>query len=226
MWFTKKNKKTSPEERRAINNTFIKGLGITCYEQLPVIERTEKIKDIDTICKRAIACLLSIQLACDINQDDDVEEATEFFKGLLERYGVWDELYDNEKKLFTGDYTKQDAINIVWTYEAYWALVWVLGLIDDIKMSDDICDCEKAIALLSEKADYNEFKKTCRLRSIEEILDMTDLYFRYHWACVEKRLKPETQTGNLNSDVVIERRKALEWVISDEYDWNYIALNT
>lgn len=88
-----------------------------------MIERTEKIKDIDTICKRAIACLLSIQLACDINQDDDVEEATEFFKGLLERYGVWDELYDNEKKLFTGDYTKQDAINIVWTYEAYWALV-------------------------------------------------------------------------------------------------------
>ena len=32
---------------------------------------------------------------------------------------------------------------------------------------------------------------------------MTDLYFRYHWACVEKRLKPETQTGNLNPDVVI-----------------------
>ena len=226
MWFRKKNNTTSPEERRTINNAFIKELGITCYEQLPVIERTEKIKDIDTICKRAIACLLSIQLACDINQDDDVEEATEFFKGLLERYGVWDELYDNEKKLFTGDYTKQDAINIVWTYEAYWALVWVLGLIDDIKMSDDICDCEKAIALLSEKADYNEFKKSCRLRSIDEILDMTDLYFRYHWACVEKRLKPETQTGNLNPDVVIERRKALEWVISDEYDWNEIALNT
>lgn len=65
------------------------------------------------------------------------------------------------------------------------------------KMSDDICDCEKATALLSEKADYNEFKKSCRLRSIDEILDMTDLYFRYHWACVEKRLKPETQTGNL-----------------------------
>lgn len=93
-------------------------------------------------------------------------------------------------------------------------------------MSDDICDCEKVTALLSERADYNEFKKSCRLRSIDEILDMTDLYFRYHWACVEKRLKPETQTGNLNPDVVIERRKALEWVISDEYDWNDIALNT
>ena len=25
-------------------------------------------------------------------------------------------------------------------------------------MSDDICDCEKVTALLSEKADYNEFK--------------------------------------------------------------------
>jgi len=55
-----------------------------------------------------------------------------------------------------------------------------------MKMSDDICDCEKATALLSEKADYNEFKKSCRLRSIDEILDMTDLYFRYHWACVRK----------------------------------------
>lgn len=226
MSFTKNNKTISPEERRANNNAFIKSLGIMCYEQLPVIEKVEKIKDIDTICKRAIACFLSCQLACDINEDNDVEESTEFFKELLERYEVSDKLYENEKQLFTGNYTKQNAINIAWEYESYWALVWVLGLIDDIKMSDEICDCEKAIALFVENEDYNEFKKSCKLRSIDEILDMTDLYFRYHWACVEKSIKPETEIGNINPDVVIERRKALEWVISDEYDWNNISLDT
>lgn len=55
---------------------------------------------------------------------------------------------------------------------------------------------------------------------------MLDLYFRYDWACVEKRVKPETSIGNLNSSVVTERRRGLEWLISEEQDWYDISLDT
>ena len=55
---------------------------------------------------------------------------------------------------------------------------------------------------------------------------MTDLYYRYHWACVEKSINPQTNIGDLNPEVVLERRKGLEWLISTKDDWNEISLDT
>lgn len=66
----------------------------------------------------------------------------------------------------------------------------------------------------------------CKLRSVEEILDMLDLYYRYHWACVEKRVRPETNIGKLNPEVVMERRKGLEWLINEINEWDEISLDT
>ncbi len=218
----------TPEKRREMNNQYIKDHGIACYESLPTLEPSSavKLKDIDIICKRSIACLISIQLACDIDGKRDYNESKEFFSSLLKMYDVERELLEKEKRLFDGSYTSQDAIDVSWTYEAYWSLLWVLGLIDDIKDSSDICNCEKAITAVSDCKNYDEFKNKCKLRNIEEILDMLDLYFRYHWACVEKRINPSTNIGNLNPDVVVERRKGLEWVISSINEWDEIALDT
>lgn len=65
-----------------------------------------------------------------------------------------------------------------------------------------------------------------KLKSAEKILDMLDLFYCYHWACVEKRIRPATQIGDLNPEVVYERRRGLEWLISEESDWNKISLGT
>lgn len=107
-----------------------------------------------------------------------------------------------------------------------WAVVWSLGLVDDIKEANEICDCQKAIGLVSHCKSYEEFKKQCHTRSVDEILDMLDLYYRYHWACVEKRIHPETPIGDLNPEVVWERRRGLEWLVSEEADWYEISLDT
>ena len=55
---------------------------------------------------------------------------------------------------------------------------------------------------------------------------MLDLFYCYHWACVEKQIRPETKIGKLNPEVVVERRKGLEWLISEEKDWDNISLDT
>lgn len=112
------------KERREKSNQIIKGMGIACLEELPMIEDSSqvKLKNIEDICKRAIACLISTQVACDI-ASDNYEESIEFFKPLLESYGVSDELNSVEKRIFNGSYSKQDAIDIDWEYETYWALV-------------------------------------------------------------------------------------------------------
>lgn len=206
----------------------IKELRIAYLDTLPTIVDSSEIplRSLDEICKRAIACLLSTQIACDISENNDYNESKELFSNLLKNYGVENNLLYKEKTLFAGSYQEQDVIDIVWTYETYWALIWALGLIDNIEYPTTICDCQKAITIVGDCQSYDEFKSKCHLRNIEEILDMLDLYYRYHWACVEKRLNPETSIGELNPDVVIERRRGLEWLISQEQDWNDIQLNT
>ncbi|MGN1107293.1 MAG: DUF4272 domain-containing protein, partial [Huintestinicola sp.] len=71
-----------------------------------------------------------------------------------------------------------------------------------------------------------EFKSKCNPRDINEILDVLDLYYRYHWACVNKQIDPNTPINGLDPAVVTERRRGLEWLINDEDDWNEISLDT
>ena len=74
--------------------------------------------------------------------------------------------------------------------------------------------------------DMEQFKANCKLRDTDELLDMLDLYYRYHWATTEKRIKPETEVGGLDDEIVMERRRGLEWLFSEENNWFDIALNT
>lgn len=215
-------------ERREKSNNKIKEMGILCLESLPILDEDMELnlKSLDDICKRAISSLLSIQIACDINAGNDYEESNKILSNLLKEYKVEDCLNPTEKKLFNGEYTQQDIIDVTWTYESYWSLVWALGLIEDISLPNEICDCEKAIKLVSEARSFDEFKAKCKLRDVEEILDMLDLHYRYHWACVEKSINPNTPIGELNPEVVVERRRGLEWLFSEEEDWFEISLDT
>ena len=213
--------------RRAISNAKIKKQKIACYESLPCIESSNevKLKILDEICKRAMASFLVIQLACDINNGQYVE-SVEIISNLLKKFNVFDCLNKKEKKILDGTYETQDAIDIDWEYETYWSLIWALGLVDDISDASNICDCDYAINLFNESNSYEDFKSKCKLRDVNEILDMLDLYYRYHWACTEKRLKPEISIGNLNPSVVVERRRGLEWIVSESQDWYDISLDT
>lgn len=213
--------------RRAISNAQIKRQKIACNDSLPCIESSNqvKLKSIDEICKRAIASFFVIQIACDIN-NGRYKESLESFSKVLEKFNVLNCLNEKEKKILNGTYERQDVIDIDWEYEDCWTLLWTLGLIDDISDATNICDCNYTINLFMQISSYEDFKSRCNLRDINEILDMLDLYFRYHWACVEKRIKPDTSIGNLNSSVVIERRRALEWVISEKDSWYDISLDT
>ena len=149
------------------------------------------------------------------------------FSNLIKEFRVEDCLNSKEKKIFDGTYTEQDVLDVTWEYECYWSLIWALGLIGDESLdASKTCDCETAITLVSKSKDFEDFKSKCKLRNPLEILDMLDLFYRYHWACVEKRIKPNINISNLNPEVVYERRRGLEWLFSEEKDWNNISLDT
>lgn len=223
-----RNEGTSKQyERRDKNNAFIKKQGIACYENLPPVKSSAdvKMKTLDGIANRAFTCFISIQVACDVN-NNNYEESVEYFKSILEELNLNQYLNSKEKRIFDGTYTMQDAIDLDWEYEDLWSLFYAVGLVDDITDGGKLCDCEFIIKTMASCKNVEEFKNKCQLRDIEEILDMIDLYYRYDWACTEKRIKPETNIANLNPSNVLERRRGLEWLISNEDDWYDISLDT
>lgn len=220
------NKETRKQKkRRKRNNQFLTKNNVSINENLlSYNEKNIQLKSIDAICKRAIACLLTIQIACDIN-NGQYEESLKYFLPLYDKFDVKNSLNSKEKRIINGTYSKQDVIDMDWAYEAYWAICWCLSLIDDIKDGGELCDCSKAITFVTNSSSFNDFKSKCKLRDIDEILDMYDLYYRYHWAINNKYVDSKTNIGNLNSSNVIERHRALEWLICDTDDWYNLQLN-
>lgn len=210
------------KKRREKNNKTVSKLGIATADRLMTRWEDDSVvlKDIETLCKRAIASFFVIQIACDIGKDN-YKEGLDYFKPLIEKYGVMDQLNSKEQRIIDGSYSMQDAIDMDWAYEALWSLLWCLGLIKDKEVSDgsSVCDCDKAIKLIMNSNSTEDLMKKCNLRSKAEILDMLDLYFRYNWAINDAKLHPESSTGNLHPSIVIERRRGLEWAVTDIEDW-------
>ncbi|MBR5712293.1 MAG: DUF4272 domain-containing protein [Lachnospiraceae bacterium] len=214
-------------KRREKNNKICRKRKIAAADMLMTCWNDDAVtlRDKETICRRAIACLICTQIACDIGKNN-YQASVEYFVPMLKQYGVEDLLNSKEKKLVDGTYTMQDAIDMDWAYEAYWALCWSLGLVKDISDAGDICDCQKAIGFVMDSGSTDNFIRKCKLRSKEDILDMLDLYFRYNWAINDKKVHPESPTGNLHPSVVIERRRGLEWLVTgDVDDWYDLSMN-
>lgn len=216
--------------RKQASIAYIRELGIPCLESMPELPPEEacKWKSQEDIARRAAALLIVIQYACDVAQGADLEESKDFIIELLRKFGVEDELTDNERELLEEQNpTSQTAINITWQYEAYWALIWALGLVEKLDFPDQVCDCDYAIRTVSECDSFDEFYRKTSLRSHEEILDEADRIYRLHWACVNSRIHDEEAPAGMNESIVMERRRGLFWMIGrfDEA-WDDISMDT
>jgi len=219
--------------RKAHSIEILKEQNVPFVEHMPVIEKRDKVKirTKDDIAKRVIASLLTIQFACDLagnNEDSDIEESKEFFQELLHKYNVSEYLTSAEKEIFNGKPAEQAVINMIWKYEAYWVLLWSLGLVATLSYPSEACDCDFAVDAVYQCASYEDFMRTANFRSIDEILDEADLIYRYDWACVDARINKREAPANLNSSVVLERHKALNWLIDydKDDDWDNVSTNT
>jgi hypothetical protein len=217
----------TPAERKERSEKILAVKGIGINPGLPMTEAASgvKLKSPDEICRRAIAALLSTQIGIELSEGKT--ENVQMFLDLMKHFGAEDALNAKEKRVCGGRADAQDITDVVWEYECYWSLLWALGIIDDISDASQICDCTAAIRAVSQCGDFDDFMSRCSLRSTDEILDMLDLYYRYHWAVVHhEHIDPSCPVGDLNGEVVFERRRGLEWLISGEEDWYDISLDT
>lgn len=108
---------------------------------------------------------------------------------------------------------ERDAMN--WRFEAYYALLWVLGFVDAMDYPD-IPQARRRIVQYVDERTAEQFLRDARLRPVGEILDVLDLTRHYHWAIVDAQQRNQPVPAGLNATVVYQRLYALNWVVRHE----------
>ncbi|MFV0531117.1 MAG: DUF4272 domain-containing protein [Flavobacteriales bacterium] len=143
-------------------------------------------------------------------------------------------LTDKEKEVLKNKRLKTSVENdFSWYKEDIFILLWCLGSIDycmpyEVLEEIDISDFYDMI--LADKK-YQDFLKNNKLINEKEIYKICDFYYYISWSLKNKNrysriFKKFLNKEKYNISVVLERRKALEWVVDCTLSWDDISLDT
>jgi hypothetical protein len=147
----------------------------------------------------------------------------------LQRQGLWDKTTPAEKA-FLQDPQEAQQQKETWKCEDIWVLLWALGKVPSLGEMDALCNLdmvpEADFPFRGPASDPAAFLAgATTLRSITEILDANDLYYRANWACVDARIKGEKEP--VHPGIVYERHYALNWLINyRNQEWDEVTCDT
>jgi hypothetical protein len=217
-------------DRRNKSIALLDRYGVKHIDFLPLIETVAKveIKDEKTIIERFIATMCSIQVACSLRDNQEVEGTKKFFEQMLTEYGLsLDDVTNKEKTVWDGTNSEQDILDVGWRYEAIYLLFWALGFVDELEFPSDICDVTLMFQLMKDNPNFAQLAEKARLRSTMELLDMADYIYCLRWASVDAYVNKQPQPANMSFSVLIERHRAINWLtLKDEADFDTVALDT
>lgn len=121
--------------------------------------------------------------------------------------------------------SQQEKTDLAWSLDALWALMWAGSLVDELDFSAPIPDSMYDLCPhIRDGEGPEKFSNRMKIRSFDEIYRSLDLYYRLHWYAFQNQLRDELGVFDLSR--FIERRKALEWLLSPNADWDSVSLNT
>ena len=124
--------------------------------------------------------------------------------------------------LSKAEYTQQEKVNAVWLVECVQGLAWCLSLVELDPFKH--CDDNLASHFPQPFGNPSKFISQAKLRPLGEIFQQVDLHYRLHWAARNARLRG--RSCKIAEGFISERRKALDWAIGVELDWDRVPLNT
>ncbi|WP_447928958.1 DUF4272 domain-containing protein [Vreelandella sp. EE27] len=204
-------------EIRQSSEKAAENLGYPINSNLPLLDPIANLRSKNEIVKRTL-CLYAC-VACSYGF------SREKAKKWLKKEGLYDGLSHSEFR-YLDDPFDQRASFFQWQVEALWATTWVTNHHNKLDFSDSCSD--DFIALfpdLNTGTPSTYFKDLARVRGAEEIVAALDLVYCLHWAIRDAELRGIPAPGKVPPLVVRERRRALEWIISNE-GWDDIALDT
>jgi hypothetical protein len=126
----------------------------------------------------------------------------------------------HERDLISRDeHTEQEKIDAQWLEECMQSFAWCLGLapLEPLKY----CNEDLSSKFPAPFADPTDFIRSATLRPFDDIYRQADLHYRLHWAARHSDSDFPVSEGLLR-----ERRRALDWVIGVEADWDEVPSDT
>lgn len=144
-------------------------------------------------------------------------------------------LYENLKAGLTPDEAQslskskldvQSEIRFSWYQESLYALLWCLSIVPHMSEPNKEADIDSYLEIFPPEKSIDSFLKHCKLRTIDELQLELDYYYNLHWLSRHRSDFKAESVRNLNKSIILERRKALEWVLDEKLLWDDISLDT
>lgn len=142
----------------------------------------------------------------------------------LNQEALTNSLSEQEKRFVFEGAGQPDRFKV--QVEGMWALSWAMGIASELNFAKD-CDNRFVTTLpnLKQSQSSADFRKKANPRPLEQVVAACDLAYCLHWAIRQSELTGKRSPGNLKPYVVVERRRALEWLLSKEA-WDEVPLDT
>ncbi len=188
----------------------LNNLEIPFSEDLPPVvgESEAMLRDADDVAWRALALFVVAVRAESVASKNPIPS-----NKLREKSPMAFQALTAEEQAFLKDDSPdpQATINFAWRYEALYVLQWALGMHDELKFADDICDVP-AVAQAMVDRDDKETVTDAKLRPVEEILDALDMNTRLFWHARQSVMEKSEPARRLDGGVLSERQTALNWL--------------
>jgi hypothetical protein len=209
------NKTKLQSEKKIINQ------GGQICDWLPFIEcKPSHMRTVAQVRDRALVMNALINLAFEAPVDVVAE--------WIERHGLEKSLSKREQTILTKTQkklSKQEKLDLHWYLESLWALMWAGSLVAKHDLTNGVPDSMvKLCPNLQKNEDGSKFQKL-KLRPYEKLYAELDLAYRWHWYARNGQLTGKP-TPPVELSVIMERRKALEWILDKKADWDDIELST
>ena len=211
MWF---KKKIDLARIKAKNSKTLRRNGIEVIDHLPQLEFPD-FRDAEQVAKRMMVLVALFQLF--------LQAPKEVILHWIEENDLMDQLTEQERQFLKKDFrelSEQAQTNIYWFVEAIWAFAWIGGLHDNLTLNSEVY-----IPNIEKNEPAAPFIKRFSLRPQIELISMLDKFYRAHWFARNNRLRGVV-SNKVNLDLIMERRKALEYTCYQQKDWDNISLDT
>ena len=193
-----------------------KRLGVDVPTTLPLLDAGAEMRSPD----EAVSRILAMNAVAAIAYGFDKTKAVAW----LNQEALVDSLNEEEKHFVFEGTGQPDRFKA--QIEEMWALAWSMGVTNEMNFEND-CDNRFVMILpnLKQSESSADFRKRMNTRPLEQIVAACDLAYCLHWAIRQSELNGKRPPGELKSYVVVERRRALEWLLS-QGTWEDVSLDT
>ena len=209
--------------RKKRTEKILQSMGITTNQWLPCVEPEEyaKIRSAKDVARRVVALSNLLVKAGDVGRNDIVP--------FLKAQKLWKYVSPQEQEFLQHPNPGLPDINqAAWRVEGLWVLLWALNIISDLGIPDKECSSDFINHFILHINGISKgFIKKAKLRSLSEILDVSDFIYQSNWAVWDNHLYGKSKCGNLDKDVLMEWHHAINWLTCyNDAEWDDVAIDT